>query len=183
MDREKLASRREALLKRMNEEFAENYIAAMYQDEEESGMEDGILNVYFEDTGDKLQDSIGQFFFTPVVTDEDTVQYFNAVIFLTEDIDEEKLPKLYEVMSYINFYVPAGSFCVDEKHEEFIYRLACPMPIDLDDDALYDEVQCIIGNAMSFADRFIGYLLGILDGNREISEFLDIINGADDSDN
>ncbi len=179
MDREKIAKQRRELLESITTEFTRQLIPAVYQNKEECGMEDGILNVYLENTGANIEDVIGQFYFSPIVTDDDTVQYFNAVIFLTEDIDEKRLPALYEAMSYINYYNVTGAFSIDEMHENLIYKASIPMPIEMNDDVLYDQVEAVMGNAITIVDKFTDVLMGILDGSGSIDEFLEILDNTD----
>ena len=178
MDKNKIAQERKDLFNRISEEFARQYIAATYQDEEESGVADGVLSVYLEDVGMNYEDAFAQFYFSPIMTDEDAVQFFTAVVFLTEEINEEKAGELLEALTYINYYLPAGSFSMDEMHEQLIYKLAVPMPIELGGDALYEQVQCIMGNALTFSDKFMDYLLGILDGSRKAGDIMDILKNA-----
>ncbi len=175
MDREKISKQRKEIFERINKELAGEYIAAVYQDKEVSGMEDGILNVYLDDVGGNFEDVIGQYFFTPITTDDDQIQIFNAVVFLTEDISEKKLPALYEAMSYINYYSLVGAFSIDEMHSQLAYKISIPMPIEMSDDALYDQVQAIMGNGMITVDKFADLLLGINNGTRNIKEFIEII--------
>ena len=49
-------------------------------------------------------------------------------------------------------------------------------------DALYEQVQCIMGNALTFSDKFMDYLLGILDGSRKAKDIMDILTNAGEND-
>lgn len=181
MDRSKLKLQREKLLKKANEELTGEMIPSMFKDKEESGIEDGELAILFDEMGLHEDEAFGEFFFSPIVTDEDEVQYFNCLIVLTEEIDKEKLPVLYEALAYINFYIPYGSFGIDADNESIVYRYTQALPIKMKDDDLYEQIQIAMGNAITMADSNINTILSLEDGTMDLEDVRDIfIINSDD---
>lgn len=174
MDIEKIKKQREKLLQKANEELKDELIPSVIKDKEESGIEDGILAILFDELGSNSDEAFGEFFFSPVITDEDEVQYFNCVIVLTQDIDKDKLPLLYEAFAYINFYIPYGAFAIDADHESIVYRYTQALPIRMKDEDLYAQIQIAMGNAISMADSNINLVLSLEDGTMDLEDVRDV---------
>ena len=105
MDLGKIKEERHELLTRMRDSFQEELIACEIR-EPENENEPEILTVVLDgigETGD-MEGGIGEFFFAPPSSENDTVQHFCAVLSLLDDPDREYLPQLFEAMSYINLY-------------------------------------------------------------------------------
>ncbi len=180
MDKEKIRQQREKLLQRANEELKDELIPSVLKDKEESGIEDGELAILFDELGLNDDEAFGAFVFSPVITDDDEVQYFNCVIVLTQDIDREKLPLLYEAFAYINFYIPYGSFAIDGDNESIVYRYTQALPIRMKDEDLYAQIQIAMGNAISMADSNINLVLSLEDGTMDLEDVRDIFISSGD---
>ena len=164
MDIEKVLAERHELLERLRDSLQkELLIAELEEAENESSPE--VLRVVFDEIGqDNEEGGLGEFFFVPPLSEDDTVQLFSAVITIADEIDAERLSELYRIMSFINFRIPCGSFCIDEEGEYMLYRLTTPLPVNLEKDKLYDEMNIILTNAFVSADMYMDLLLRANDG-------------------
>ncbi len=167
MDIEKTMRERHELLEALRDSLQEELVACEIRNPENEN-EPEILNVIFDELGqDSEEGALGEFFFLPPDSEEDTVQHFSAVLTITDNITKAKLPELYEAMSHINFRIPCGSFCIDEDAEFLLYRLTTPLPADMQKDALYDQMNITMTNALVAADMYMDILLKINDVDDE----------------
>ncbi len=174
MNIKRIESDRMGLLVRMEQELNEAMIAAKIEDTENE-TEQPILSVLFDEMGNGDGEVFGEFCFTPVVSEEDAVQFFLSVITLTEELQKEHLATLYEAMSYINFILPTGGFSVDAGHGYLVFRLGTPIPINIKGDKLYEQMQIASGNAVAMCDAYYELLLQVAAGEigiDEVKEFL-----------
>ena len=161
MDTGKMIKERNELLIRLRDSLQEEMIACEIH-EPENKEEPEILTVLLDTVGDEEREgAAGEFFFMPFTTGEDRVQYFCAVLTLMDDIPEENLPALYEAMSHINFALPCGSYSVDREGRFLTYKLTVPLPAELQGDALYDEMNICVSNAVNTADAYADILIKI----------------------
>ena len=149
-------------MERIQNEMQEGLIAAQIikADEEDSPE---VLNVVLDGIGFGGEEAIGEFCFLPIISDEAKVQYFSSVISIADELDENCLEILYEAMSYINFQMACGSFCIDRNHSFLVYKLTVPVQVSVTDEALYEQVSMYMGTATAMADQYMDLLLRILD--------------------
>ena len=161
MDTEKMMKERHELLTKLRDSLQEEMIACEIY-EPQNAEEPEILTVVLDAFGDEERDgAAGEFFFMPFSTGEERVQYFCAVLTFMDDIPEENLPVLYEAMSHINFALPCGSYSVDREGSFLTYKLTVPLPAELQGDALYDEMNICVSNAVNTADAYADILIKI----------------------
>ena len=165
---------RDELLDRMVEDFKDAYIAAAVA-ETEGEDEPKIVRAILDEIGDD-EGVIGEYYFTPIESEEDEVQFFNALITISEDVPEDPAA-LFEAMSYINFTIPAGSFAIDKDHNFISYRLSIPMSIDLGREAVYDAMNIAAGNSAAIADSYAGVLLDVVNKKLSVEEVEDLLGG------
>ena len=177
MDKAGLLKIRHELLGRMTAEFQENLIPAQVNMAEDvPDLE--ILTVLFDDIGRGDEETYGEFYFTPLQSEEDEVQYFTGMITLLDDLDEAYLPVLYEAMSYINFQIPVGTFMIDKTHRFLSFKVTAPMPVDEDDKVLFDQASAVASNAVLVADVYAGVLLDVASGAATIDNVVEILGEA-----
>ncbi|MBO6138037.1 MAG: hypothetical protein J6O71_05430 [Lachnospiraceae bacterium] len=163
MDIEKINSDRHALLERLKDALLEELVACELREPENEG-EPEVLRVVLDELGQDSEDgALGELFFLPPGSEEDEVQHFSAVLTITDDIDRSRLPELYEAMSHINYEIPCGSFCIDKEGENLVYRLTTPLPMAIEGDELFDQMNVCLANALISADMYMDILLKIND--------------------
>ncbi len=167
---------RHEILVAINEEFNDAQIAAMISDED--GIIPETVNAVLDEIGDTTDEARGQFFFKPLVTDEDQVQYFTSLIIISNEIPKDRLGELYEAMSYLNISLPTGCFAIDKDHGFLAYILSIPLPTYLDREELFRQVDMSTGQAFSIVDRHMGILLDILRGKEDASFVVELMGGA-----
>lgn len=173
MDLGKIKEERHELLTRMRDSFQEELIACEIR-EPENENEPEILTVVLDgigETGD-MEGGIGEFFFVPPSSENDTVQHFCAVLSLLDDPDREYLPQLFEAMSYINFKLPCGSYSVDRDASLLCYRLTSPIPIGLSGEGLFEQMNATMANALTVADLYADMLIKIAGGEKELQDVI-----------
>ncbi len=123
-----------------------------------------VLSVIFAELGLDGEGAVGELFFLPFRSDDDTVQHFSCVITIADEISLDDPVMLYEAMSYINFRLPCGSYSYDKDAGSLVYKLSVPIPADMTEDELLNEMNICSGNAVAEADMHMDLLLGLLDG-------------------
>ena len=164
MDIEKIMYDRRMLLEKVRDSLLEKLVACELS--EPSDDEPLILTAVLDTIGDSMdkEGAIGEFFFLPISSADDTVQHFSAVITLLDTIEKDSLPRLYEKMSHINYSIPCGSYCVDEDASVLCYRLTVPLSFKLDEDTLYEEINLCMANAYICADLHAEELIRLASG-------------------
>lgn len=174
MNIKEMTEKRHALLESLNEELNAAEIAAVIR-EEEGAPE--MVSAMLDELGDGDMEVLGDFFFRPFETEEDTTQYFSAVITITDEIPGERLAELYEAISYVNFSLPAGCFSIDKDHRFFCFVLSIPLPVEMEDPALFEEIDLAVGNAFAIADAHIGILSDVLSGKENADGVVAFLGG------
>ncbi len=169
MDKEAILKERSELLVKMEKDLKEDLIAAAIR-KPENDDEPEILTVLFDALGTEGEEVAGEFFFSTIESDEDTVQYFTSVMTIAGELPEEQLPAIYEALNYINFMIPCGSFAVDSNHAYLIYRMSAAMSMNVTGEALYEQMNVIMGNAVAVVDGFIDLIMAILEGRETIEQ-------------
>ncbi len=165
MDIGTIIQERHELLERLRDSLQEQLVISEIRGAENEG-EPEVLRVVFDQLGqDNEEGVLGEFFFLPPISGEDEVQHFSAVLTIADDIDKSRLPELFRAMSYINFRIPCGSFCIDQDEEVLIYRLTTPLPARLRDEDMFDQMNICLTNALISADMYLDILLKILTGS------------------
>ncbi|MCR4656172.1 MAG: YbjN domain-containing protein [Lachnospiraceae bacterium] len=142
--------------------------------EPENENEPEILMVVLDGIGESgdMEGGIGEFFFAPPSSENDTIQHFCAVLSLLDDPDREYLPQLFEVMSYINFKLPCGSYSVDRDASLLCYRLTSPIPMELSGEGLFEQMNATMANALTVADLYVDTLIKIAGGEKELKDVI-----------
>ena len=174
---EKKQERRE-LLERMKESMQEELIACEVAEPEQEGLPP-VLNVILDALAkdDAEEGAFGEFYFDPIVSEEDEIQHFSGVITLMDDLPKEHLAELFEAIAYINFILPCGRYCIDKGQSFLAYRLTVPFSVELSGDALFDQMNICMANAVASADLFLEPLVQLAEGEITLDEVKDMIEG------
>ena len=169
---------RSELLDRMVDDFNEALIAAGVAEIENEDAPK-IVRAILDEIGDD-EGAIGEFYFSPIDSEDDEVQIFNALITLSEEVREESLANLYEAMSYINFTIPSGAFSIDKDHRFLCFRLSVPMGIDAGREEVYELINIATANAVAIADGYAGVLMDVIDEKMSLNDVTDFLGGIAD---
>ena len=172
---EKIQERKE-LLERMKESLQDDLIACEVAEREMEGVP-VVLNVILDTLAkdDAEEGAFGEFFFDPIASEEDEIQHFSCVITLMDDLPQEHLPELFEALAYINFILPCGRYCIDKDRSFLAFRLTVPLPMELSGDALFDQMNICMANAVAGADIFLEPLVQLASGEITLDEVKEII--------
>lgn len=173
-DVKKIAKERREILEKISEELASTQIPAEILKTEayENGPE--ILTVDLYELGVEHDETLGEFYFMPLATGDDKTGFFNGIITLTEELEQEHLDKLYEAISILNFHMLSGSFGVSQDKRFLSYKLTIPYPLDMEKEELYSLVNCAMGNAVTVCDQWVDIVLRISEGKGDVQDVMDI---------
>ena len=131
----------------------------------------------FDEIGLDEEGAAGEFYFLPLpeTDDEVEVQHFAAAITVLDDIDEKYLPALFEAMSYINFALPCGAYSIDKDKSFCAFRMTVPLKIDMPGDELYDEMNIVMGNAVTIVDVHMDILRKVGAGEMTAAEVKELL--------
>ena len=174
MDIKETENRRHDLLEELNRELNDAQIAAVLRKEE--GAPD-MVSALLDELGDGDLEILGDFYFRPLQTEEDAAQAFMCVITITDELPPERLPALYEAISYVNFNIPAGCFSVDKDHRFFCYILSTLLPVELEDALLFREMDLAVGNALAICDSYLGILTDVVNGDIGVDGVVEFLGG------
>ena len=168
--KEKNKERRE-LLERMKESLQDDLIACEVAESEQEGMPP-VLNVILDTLAkdDAEEGAIGEFYFDPIASEEDEIQHFSSVITLMDDLPKGHLPELFEAITYMNFVLPCGRYCIDKDCTFLAYRLTVPFSIELSGDALFEQMNICMANAVAAADIYMEPLVQLAAGEVTLDE-------------
>ena len=180
MEKEKIYAERKELMERLVDSFQDNLIPAMIREPEnpEDPEEPVVMSVLFDEMGRGEDEAFGEFCFRPLISEEDEVQFFTALITFSDTLEERFVPALFEAASYINFKIPGGSFMVDYTHTFLCFRLSVPMPIALSGDALFEEMNIAAANAVTIADAYYDLLLDVSRGEAAVEDVVEFLGGS-----
>ena len=169
-DKDKIAKDRHEVLERMNEELATAEVPAeiLVSEAVENGPE--ILTVDLYQLGAASDEVLGEFYFTPLATENDKVGYFNCVITLSEELEQAYLGKLYEAVAVLDFHLMLGSFGVSADGAFLSYKLTVPYALDMDKDTLFETVNIATGNAIAVCDQWTDMMLRISEGKGDVED-------------
>ena len=170
MDLDILRNERQEAMQLLRDSLQEELIACEISESEEDGTPD-VLNVVLDMIGEG-EGAVGEFFFLPEADEELKVQMIQGVITLFDGIKEENLQELFEAMSYINFRLPMGHYCIDKEKKYLVYRLTVPVPADLYREDLLAELNIMVGNAAQMADMYLDELYRISEGELTTAELM-----------
>lgn len=179
MDIKKIEERRHELLTNLCEELNEAQIAAVVRNDEGAPE---MISAILDEIGDPDEELeiLGDFYFRPINSEEDTAQAFMCVITITDELPEDRMAEFFEAMSYVNFTLPAGCFSVDKDHKFFCYVLSSLMPMELTDDLVYREMDIAAGNAFVIADKYIPILCDVLNGTVGADGVVEFLGGPEE---
>ncbi len=132
-----------------------------------------VLTVDLYEMGAGNDEALGEFYFTPLVTDEDKTGYFNCVITLSDELEKSNLPGLYEALTVLNFHIIGGSFGVNMGGKYLAYKLTVPYPLDMKKEKLLDLVNVSMGNAFLICDQWMDMVLRISEGKGDVEDIID----------
>ncbi len=165
---------RNELLDRLVEEFHDAYIAAAIAENDDPEAPK-IVRALLDEVGDS-DGVMGEYFFTPMSSEEDPIQVFNAILTLSEDMPEDNLPAFFEAMSYINYHIPVGAFSFNKDHTFFCFKMSVVIPMGYDKDVIYGLMSAVAGNSASIVDLYMEALMDIANNKISVEEVKDMVD-------
>lgn len=167
---------KEKILTRLQDMLKGLEIASILRKAGENNLPVDILTVLLEDFSSDTIEAMGELFFSPdPVSEQKDLETFNAVITLSESLNPEFLPALYESISILNFYTEGGVFAISKEKNVLIYRHMLTIPLDKKEDEVYSFAEMFTARAIGVANRYAGVLLMVADGRMTVEDVEDII--------
>ncbi len=167
MEKEKILQARHGVMLQVEEELQGDLIPALLLEAGEN-KDTEVLRVIFDEMGfDNEDGATGEFFFAPPGSEEDAVAHFVSSITVADDISGDHIGELYAAMAGLNCYLPCGTFGVTRGGSILLYKLVTPMPMELTGEALKDQVDICMGNAVAVCDQYADLLLRVLAGDMD----------------
>ncbi len=151
------------LLERLKDDLISDLIAAEYTSEEDSGIPGGLVSAMFDSLGMSSGDVFGEIFFMPDPDEDAEVSYFVCAMLIADDLENADMEALNKAVSRLNHTSPVGVFYVDYEGGRLFYKLGVPLPAEIKEEDLYEEMNIVIGNALSIVDPALDELMGIVE--------------------
>lgn len=132
-----------------------------------------VLNLIVYDLGEKQSQCRGEFCFINI-NEEEEIQTFTSIITMNDELDISNFGELCEAVNALNFYIPYGSFAISRADKNLIYKLSCPLPVDLSEELLHQQVELFISNAYLMVDKYIDLIESIATGENTLELIYDI---------
>lgn len=167
-----MKERKEKLLKMLQAKMKEWEIESVYRDGKEEALPTDILTVLVTEYGNGLEDVLGEFFFMPAIEGQPEDAFrFNCVFTLTEELDAQNLPDLYEAIGTLNYYTETGTFAVNKAGGMLVYRNSIALPAEMEDEAAMELIEANVAFSLNVSERFADLLLRVNDGRMSMREF------------
>ena len=167
------------LLKSLMADFTEGDMQAAFFPLEETGGVTDILRVAVENFGRNGDAILGEFFFLPLENGASDVLYFASVLSLDEVLEPVHLPQLYNAISRLNYYLPAGCFAVNASGTMLVFKVMAQLPGELSEEAMLRQMNIAAVHALQVAEPYTALLIGIAHGDNDLSELAALLPDED----
>ncbi len=142
---------------------------------DELGTDVDVVRCLIKETGSDLIDTLGEFFFLPIGNEE--VSYFTTMITIIDEMEPDEAAAFAEAVARINFFVPVGSFAIDEEESGLVFKYAVPIMDDASDDEKLKYMLTAFNASLGIVDKYEGYLMLVATGELEPEKMIDLILG------
>ena len=173
MNRTKLQNQRHEIMEALEQEFVDELVPAKLAMDEELQTE--VLALVMEELAEDGLTSTGEFFFKPVLADDEDIQLFCNIITILEEPDEQNLGELYSAIIALNALIPVGCFAINLETGALIYRHNYEMPLSLDTESLRASVDLCMSAAFATVQQFSYLLIEVNEGARKAQSVIDVL--------
>lgn len=175
MEIAKMEEIKHELLDRMLGMFTKELIPSILRTKEDTGMNLEILTVSYDELGLGEEEVLAEYFFMPVNEEGFEKYIFNTVYTISDELLQGNIDDLFELISYINFMLPYGSFAINTEKTNLIYRLCSSVSANKKQDEIYEEMDYVVGNGVRVIDSFVDMLVKVMKGELPLDEAIDMI--------
>lgn len=175
MDINKINEERHEVLEGISKDLENEMVASVLRTATDDENSPEILTVDFDELGLGHDSVLGEFYFYPVTSDEDTVGLFSSVLTVAEEIPEENLPAVYEAISVLNFHILTGAFGVSKDRRFLAYKQCVTYSLDMTKEELRKHVDITMGNVVSTVDQWVDMVIRISEGEGSVEDVLDAL--------
>ncbi len=149
--------------------------ASLFTAEELEAQTD-IVRCLIKETGADLIDTLGECFFLPLGNDAD-VSYFTTIITIIDEMEPDDATQFAEAVARINFFIPAGTFAIDEEESGLVFKYAVPIMNDASDEEKLKYMLTAFNASLGIVDKYEGYLMLVATGELDPEKMMDLILG------
>lgn len=143
---------------------------------EELGTAMDMVRCLIKETGADLIDTMGECFFLPL-DEEAEVSYFTTMITIIDEMDPEDSVHLAEAVARINFFLPVGSFAIDDEDRGLIFKYAVPVMNDASDEDKMKSMLTAVNVSLGVVDKYEGFLMLVATEELDPDKMMDLILG------
>ena len=121
-------------------------------------------------------DAISQYFFADYDIAAEGTDYFNSVVVLDSDIPDDYLDNVFRAASYLNYYIPCGSFVLDENNQ-ILFKFGVPVNSNMSDDDAFQYLNKLAAHALVCFRKYISILVDVAEGKLEPMEVIELFGG------
>ena len=130
-----------------------------------------MLTTLHRNLGMAGNEVMGQFYFLPLLDEEQPFHFFTSVLTLDEEVPAEKYEDLAMAATMLNFYLPAGSFVVEKDGGVLAYKSTNFIPVNTSlEDALV-LADANMGIAFNLTDAYVDAFMQLLRGEITVEQF------------
>ena len=130
-----------------------------------------MLTTLHRNLGMAGNEVMGQFYFLPLLDEEQPFHFFTSVLTLDEEVPAEKYEDLAMAATMLNFYLPAGSFVVEKDGGVLAYKSTNFIPVNTSlEDALV-LADANMGIAFNLTDAYVDAFMQLLHNEITLEQF------------
>jgi len=169
-DMSKIIEKQERVLKRLENELQEALVPARVRGKDDE-IPSALLTVLYTEVGSGLDEVIGEYTFLPA-EEGDGASFFTSMLTITDNLPQDNLDELRKAVARLNLYLPQGSVGIDIDDKRLGYKFGVPVPLDIDENALFELINMYVTTGYIQVDRYVDMLLQIAAGEATAEELL-----------
>ena len=154
---------------------AEDVESASLFTDEELGTDIDLVRCLVKETGADLIDTLAECFFLPLERQE-SVSYFTTIFTIIDEMEPEYAQELAQAVARINFFLPVGTFAVDNENG-LIFKYTVPIKDEESDDDKKKDMLTAFNLSLSVVDKYEGYLMLVATDELDSEKMIDLILG------
>jgi hypothetical protein len=139
-----------------------------------------ILRAELTEFGPDMVNRLGEFFFMPFKDDD--LLYFTTVVTLSGSVPKEAVPDVAAAVARLNYYIPCGCYALGDNDRNLVYRYTALLSDREEKEMLGEKVISAALSALSTAEKYMGFLLLVLNNDISVEEMVGTILGTNNPD-
>ena len=130
-----------------------------------------MLTTLHRNLGMAGNEVMGQFYFLPLLDEEQPFHFFTSMMTLDEEVPADKYEDLAMAATMLNFYLPGGSFIVEKDGGIIAFKNTSYIPVNVTlEDALV-LADANMGVAFNLTDSYVDAFMQLLRSEITLEQF------------